>query len=300
MTTATKRVDSVQPFGFGAVAATMKLDLAAGLIPYRFWLMARNASGVGVAVTAIPNLIPVGAAELDGVTAGAADLDAAVTVRGQWFTGYANSALTAGDTFADTDFGKACYGVDNQTIGKLSNYSGANRSAIGVFLGLVNSTTGAVDTRFWGGVAGWYAARTAMMADGANGGMLVKVIDAGATTDTVNGYAEANVPRPKLHGTLTAVEFTVEGATLAASGATNFATFTLYKRDGAGGAAVSVATLTTKTIAFTQWTTVSFTLSAVAGAVDLLETDLLTLVRTTGASGAIVPAGTVRAILKVG
>jgi hypothetical protein len=92
----------------------------------------------------------------------------------------------------------------------------------------------------------------------------------------------------------------VEGATLAASGATNFATFTLYKRDGAGGAAVSVATLTTKTIAFTQWTTVSFTLSAVAGAVDLLETDLLTLVRTTGASGAIAPAGTVRAILKVG
>lgn len=300
MTAATKRVASVTPYGLNAVASTLNLDLAAGLIPYRFWLMARNASGVGVAVTAVPNLIPVGAAELDGITAGVADGDAAVIVRGQWFTGYANSALTAGDTFADADFGKVAWGVDNQTIGKLSNYAGANRSMVGVFVGMNESDTATDDTRFWGGVAGWYAARTAHLSDGANGGTLVKVIDAGATTDTVNGYAEALVPRPKLHGTLTAVEFTVEGATLAASGATNFATFTLYKRDGAGGAAVSVATITTKTIAFTQWTTVSFTLSAVAGAVDLLETDLLTLVRTTGASGAIVPAGTLRAILKVG
>ncbi len=300
MTAATKRVDSVKPYGLGAVAASTKLDLAAGLIPYRFWLMARNASGVGVPVTAVPNLIPVGAAELDGVTAGANDLDAAVDVRGQWFTGYANST-GAGDTFADTDFGKVAFGVDNQTIGKLSNLSGANRSPVGVFLGIVNATTGMAETRFWGGIAGWYAARTAMLADGANGGSLVKVIDAGAGTDTVNGYAEANVPRPKLHGTLTAVEFTVEGTTLAASGVTDFTTLTLYKRDGAGGSAVSVATITTKTIAFTQWTTVAFTLSAVAGATDLLETDLLTLVKTHGGStGAIVPAGTIRAVLKVG
>lgn len=295
MAAATDRVGSVEVNGDGALPRSMKLDLASGVKPYQNWLMARNAAGYGVAVSAIPDLICVGAADADCAKAGASNGDADIPILSQTLNGYANSAATAGDTFAETDFGKPAFGVDNQTIGKLSNYSGANRSMVGIFLGFVQSKTILLT-----GIAGWLLARATHLADNANGGSLVKVIDAGAGTDTVNGYGEALVPRPKLHGTVQAVEFLVEGTTLAASGNTDYTTLTLYKRDGAGGAAVEVASKTTKTTAFTQWTAVSFDLSAVAGAVNLLETDLLTLVKTHGGAGAIVPAGTLRVSMKVG
>lgn len=173
-----------------------------------------------------------------------------------------------------------------------------NRSLLGLSMGLVKM--GGVAIRHYVGPIAQAIARGVMVANSINGGALYKVVDAGAGTDTVNTLTEAVLSRAKLHGTVIGVEFVVDGTTLAASGNTDFTTLTVWKRDGAGGTAVSVATITTKTIAFTQWTAVSFTLSAVAGALDLLETDLLTLVKTHGGAGAIVPSGSVRVIEKVG
>ena len=44
----------------------------------------------------------------------------------------------------------------------------------------------------------------------------------------------------------------------------------------------------------------TFTLSVVAGAVDVLETVQLTLIRTHGGAGAVIPAGKLRGLRKVG
>jgi hypothetical protein len=63
---------------------------------------------------------------------------------------------------------------------------------------------------------------------------------------------------------------------------------------------VVIATLDTKTVACTQWTSRAFTLITTAGYCDLLETDNLTLVRVHGGNGAIIPAGWVRVIERIG
>lgn len=297
MTAATRRVDQVKPYGLGPIAATIKQNLQAALAPYKFWLMARNTSGIGVAVTAVPNLIPLGAAEQDIPSpGGTSDSDASVVCRGSFFTGYNNSSLSAGDTFADADFGKVAWGVDNQTIGKLSNLSGNNRSMVGLFVGMGESetSTATLETRFWGGVSGWIAARTAHIADRASPFRFVYPVDAGAGT----ALTETVIPRDQLHGTVTSFRYT-PSATLAAD-ATNYKTITISKRTAAlPGTAVVVATLTS-VLGFTAYTPVLFTLSAVAGVLDLLEDDVLTIKNAATASGAVVPVGAVDGTMKVG
>jgi hypothetical protein len=278
-----------------AIPRRLRRGLAAAVAPFKNWFMGQNSSGVAVAQAAgVTGLIPLGVTDRDEV-AGTTDGAAEMVFDQRMVSGFPNSTL-ANDAILNTDFAVPAYAVDNQTIGKLSVVAGVSRNLLGLAFGIDpdNGTPWV-----WSNPFAWLLARVALLADAAAGGFLVKVVDAGAATDTVNGLAEAIVPREKLAGTITAVEFSVEGATLAASGTTDFTTLTLFKRDGAGGAAVAVATITTKTIAFTQWTTVSFTLSVVAGATSILATDILTLVKTHGGSGAIVPSGQVRPILKV-
>jgi hypothetical protein len=286
--------DHVAPFA-------VRRPLAASAQPYQFYLVTGSASGnkfVGAPApsTAVPDTFLLGAADRDTVHVGAVDGAAEVIVYQQWLIGYSMPAPGA-DAFVDTDYGAVGYVIDNQTIGKLSNSAGVNRSMGPIFLGLDKSEQNKPE--FAIGPMYTLLARAVHHSTNASGGAIYKVIDAGAGTDTVNTLAEALVPRAKLHGQVQAVEFVVDGTTLAASGNTDFTALTLQKRDGVGGAPVTVATVTTKTLAFTQWTAVQFTLSAVAGATDLLETDLLTLVKTHGGAGAIVPSGSLRVIEKV-
>jgi hypothetical protein len=281
-----------------AAPFVIRRPLLAAAQPYQFWMVTGTASSgkfCGASAVAGANLFMLGAATMDTTTPGAVDGAAEATLYQQWLIGFYQSTI-ANDAFVDTDYGAVAWFLDNQTIGKLSNSAGQNRSMAGIFLGIDPEQS---KPEIAIGPMYTLLARATHHAANAGGGSLYKVVDAAAGTDTVNTLAEALVPRAKLHGTITAVEFVIDGATLAASGVTDFTTLTLWKRDGAVGAAVSVATITTKTIAFTQWTAVTFTLSAVAGAKDLLETDLLTLVKTHGGAGAVVPSGFLRVIEQV-
>ncbi len=281
MTAAAKSVSGVEPIGDDAIPRALIVPLAAGVVPYKYQLVARNAAGFGVIMTAVTGLIPMGQADADTPTAGAGNGDADMVARGQWFIGYRNSA-TALDTFADTDFGRVAWVADNQTIGKNDNLA---RSMGGVFLGLGGRDLD--KPRLWGGFAGYVAARSIHLADHAPCGLFVYPVDAGAATD----LAETVIPRSQLHGTVTGFRY-IPSATLAAD-ATNYKTITISKRTAAlPGTAVVLGTLTS-VLGFTAFTPRAFTLSAVGGALDLLPTDILTITNSHAASGAVVPVGAV-------
>jgi hypothetical protein len=280
MTAATKRVSGIRPIGDEAIPRALLTPLAAGVVPYEYQLIGRNAAGFGVIMTAATGLIPLGQADLDTPTAGASNGDATTTALGQWFAGYRNSA-DAGDTFVDADFGKVAWCVDNCTIGKLA---GA-RSMAGVYMGMTG--TNKDETRLWTGFAGYVAARSIHLADHAPCGLFAYPLDAGAATD----LAETIIPRAQLHGTVTGFRFVTP--TVLAADATNFKTITISKRTAATpGTAVVLATLTS-VLGFAAYTPRAFTLSDVAGVLDLLPTDILTIKNGHDASGAIVPAGAI-------
>jgi hypothetical protein len=295
MTAATGRVFGPKPFD--ALRLELSLPLAASVAPYRNWLMGLNLStGYVVAQAAgVTGLVSAGFSDWDSdggaVAGGATDV-----LRSCVVSGFPMSS-ESGDDLDWTDVGAPCYAVDNQTVGKKSHSTaGVNRSLLGVALGYdVDNSTPIILP----GILGWLLGRAAAVSDTAQGGVLYKAVDAGAATDTVNGLAEALMARPPLHGTVSEISLTFEGTTLAITTGDN-GILTVYKRDGAGGNAVVLGTLNTVTKACTQWTKNTFVLSTVAGALDLLETDLVTVVRTHAASGAIIPAGNIRVTLKVG
>ncbi len=254
-----------------------------------------------VQAAGVTNLISAGFSDRDDISSGVAAGQQYFGGRQVFVSGYVNSTATGADTVLSTSIAVPIWAVDNQTVGLLSNLSGTNRSLLGLAFGLdPDGVNGNPVPIIWPGPVAWSIARGVCLADAANGGSLAKTIDPDATTDTVNTLAEAQLSRQKIHGKVSAIEFSVTGATLAASGATNYTVFTVWKRDGVGGSPVSLGTLSTALLAFTQWTTLSFTLSAVAGALDLLETDLITVTKTHGSSGAIAPAGNFRVVQKVG
>lgn len=293
MTAATGRVAGVKPFSDDdAIPWALPYSLGAGVGPSRNWLMGINPAGYAVAQAAgVTGLVSAGFSDRDDVAASAAGA-AVFLARQQFVSGFPNSTATL-DAILASDVSTPCFAVDNQTVGKLSNYGGTNRSLLGLAFGVdVDNATPIV----WVGPVAWQLARAALVSDAADGGSYKKAIDAGAGTD----LGEDVCNRPRLHGSVAKVEFVVAGATLGASGGTDYKTITVSKRDGAGGSPVVIATANTKTTAFTQWTAVDFTLSAVAGALDLLETDIVTIQESHGGSGAIIPAGNLRVSLKVG
>jgi len=160
---------------------------------------------------------------------------------------------------------------------------------VGVFYGLRIDSQGQTRTVLWSGFAGWMAARTAHIADNVLFGQHAYLVDAGAATDlTEIQFSQA---RAKLHGKITSIEF-IANATLAAD-ATNYKTLTVTKYAADGTAPVVVGTMTTVLVT-TKWVAKAFTLSAVAGALDVLEGDTFTIQNSHTASGAVTPAGVIR------
>lgn len=250
----------------------------------------------------VPNEIAAGVgvfAETSNTNATAGN---AIAMFGQQAFKHVAISAIANDSFTDADFWTPFYIADENTIGKLASYSTSNRSLGGMFMGIDKLTGLAI---VWVGPIAWSVARAACLAAGHMTGILFKGIDTAAGTDTFPAQggatmAEAIIPRTRQHGRVVAVDFVSEGTTLAASGATDYGQLNIQKRDGAGGGAVVIATATSKTVAFTQWTAHDFTLVTTAGYCDLLPTDILTLTRTHGSSGAVIPAGYVRVTEKVG
>ncbi len=195
----------------------------------------------------------------------------------------------AGDGFTDADFGRTFFIADENTPGKLSNFGGDNRSIGGVVFGIGPDGNPVL----WVGPVAWLLGRAAHSLDAFVGGSF-EVAD-GAANATI---AERAIVRQPVHGVVTAIEFI--GAAVTADD-TNNATITISKRDGAGGAPVVVGTYSTDPDdegAITAFTPAAFTLSGVAGALNLLETDILTVTVAKGGSGQTL-TGAIRVIQKV-
>ena len=111
--------------------------------------------------------------------------------------------------------------------------------------------------------------------------------------------AERAIPSSKIHGLVSAIQFV--GAAVAADN-TDYVTITVSKRDGAGGAAVVLGTYDSRAAnqgAVTAFVPAAFSLSAVAGALNVLETDIITLTVAKGGAGKTL-TGAFRVITKVG
>lgn len=290
MTQATGRVFGPKPFaGDDAIAHSLKVSLAAAVSPFKNWLLGYDSSGNLVAMgTNVPNLVSGGFADRDqagNATAARAEM----LVRQQYVSGYPNSSIT-NDAMLAADVGAECWAADNQTVGKKSNDSGNNRSMLGLFLGIDDDNGTPI---VYVGPIGHALARAAHIANNKVGGWT-------RVDDADGNFAETGMNREKLHGVITGVQL-IDDAGNAADN-TNYIQLTISKRDGAGGAAVVVATYDSRAGhegAATAWTPKSFLLSAVAGALNLLETDVLTITGVKAGTGQAVAAN-IRLIQKVG
>lgn len=289
MTAATGRVFGPKPVE-EVLPWAMRLPLAASVAPFRGWLMGFNPStGYVVAQAAgVTDLVSSGFSDRDdeaSTTAGRAFY----LGRQQYTSGFPNST-ESNDAILSTDFCVPCYAADNQTVGKLSNFGGSNRSLLGLAFGIDpdNSTPW-----IYPGPIGWQLARVGLLADSAIFAS-VAVADAAAS----DAIAERSIPTDKLHGKISAIQLV--GAAIAADN-TDYITLTVSKRDGAGGAAVVLGTYDSRAAnngALTAFTPKAFTLSAVAGALNILETDVITFTEAKGGAGKTV-TGFVRIIGKV-
>lgn len=240
----------------------------------------------------VPNQIAAGQpdyAELSdtSATAGLAE----VRLSERWFTGLLAST-TGGDGFTDADFGVPFYIASEQVLGKLSNSGGNNRSLGGLVFG-TNSVDGTPVA--WTGVIAHMLARMVRVVTDYEGASH-SLADAAANTAT----AETVIRRARQHGVVTGVTFTGNAA-IAASDTDN-AVITISKRDGAGGGAVTVATYSTAVTggqgAISAFVPAAFALSGTAVALNLLETDVITITVTKGGAGKQLN-GTVRVLQKV-
>ncbi len=287
---------AASPYGDGAIPPMLDFPNAADAQAGKFQFVTLSPT-TGLATPAddnTPEQIAAGIVYPDELTSSSPeDGAAAMRVMQRAFVHTSPSAI-ASDGFDETSVGIPFWIADTSTPGALSHTSTKNRSLGGIVLGLVKYGSTAV--RLMGGVVGQLLGRAAMMANAFPGGSVAKAVDAGAATDLSETFLDGIA---RVHGPVAAVYFDVSGATLAASGNTDFKTFIVAKRTAADPSTlVTVASATTKTTAWTQYTSVAFTLSAVAGAASLLEDDLLSIYQTHGGSGAIIPAGKLRVIRK--
>lgn len=223
-------------------------------------------------------------------TAGAA----AARLSDRMFSGLPAST-SSNDGFTDADFGVPFYIKDENTPGKLSNLSGSNRSLGGLAFGLALNNTGPATPLLWAGPVAHLLARATLITSALMGGWYAHPVDAMASTTT----AEKVMYRVQVHGVITGVRITSLG-TLAAD-PTDYTTINVYKADGAGGTHVLVASYDSRAAnqgALAAGVPKAFALSAVSGAINLLETDILTYEVLKAGAGKIVPVSTIEVVQK--
>lgn len=238
-----------------------------------------NASGdMQAASGSVPGLVPAGRVYEKLTPVGASD-GAAL---GRVFQGFGSgdpASTTANDSFTKADVCAPCFAKDASTLGKLSNYSGSVRPLVGLVCGVDDMG----NPYSWVGPIAHAVARGVLIA---NAFALAShaIADAAASTAT----AERSVSlRPRVKGVINSVSY--NGSALVV-GDTDYVTISIAKRDGAGGGATVLATYDSRAAgngAATAFVPKEFTLSAVAGALYLLETDIVTITVVKGGAGQV-------------
>lgn len=205
------------------------------------------------------------------------------------------ASTSSNDGFTDADFGVPFYIKDENTPGKLSNLSGSNRSLGGLVFGLAIEDGASPTPILWAGPVAHLMARATLLTQSVVGAWFAHVVDAMASTTT----AEKTMFRAQVHGVVTQVRITTLG-TLAADN-TDYVTINVYKADGAGGTHVLVASYDSRAAnqgALAAGVPKSFALSAVSGALNVLETDIFTYEVLKAGAGKIVPVSTIEVVQK--
>jgi len=301
--TAVANNSALTPMGENsAMPAQLSFPLAASSVPLagkmQFLTADPTTGNATLPDDGTPNQIALGFVFPDELTAfsgTAGKAEARVSQR--WMT-HASPSTIANDGFTAADIAVPFFLADGNTPGKLSNVSGKNRTVGGLVIGLAQPGETAV--RLWGGPIAQLLARAAMLAASSEGGSVAYPVDASASTDigSVSTTTSAlMIPRAKRHGVISSIEIIPSAALSATSG--NDRTITVWKVDTLGVASdVSVGTFTTTT-ALVAHVAGAFTLSAVAGALNMLETDILCYSTVHAGSGAVIPQSALRANMKV-
>lgn len=242
-----------------------------------------------LATGATPNRIPAGVGYPAVLSPTSAVAGNAVNV---FWIGYGDgqpASTVANDSFTAADVATPFWIAGESTPGKLSHNGADNRSLGGLVMGL--DARGNPITVC--GPEAWLLARATLLTSAKDFAWFT--LKEALAADTL---AEFTIPSEKLHGLITAVQFT--GAAIAADNA-DYITVTISKRDGAGGGAVVLATYDSRAAnngAVTAFVPASFTLSVVAGALNVLETDIYTITVAKSGAGKLI-SGAFRVIGKV-
>jgi hypothetical protein len=205
------------------------------------------------------------------------------------------ASTSSNDGFTDADFGVPFYCKDENTPGKLSNLSGSNRSLGGLVFGLAIEDGASPTPILWTGPVAHLLARATLLTQSIIGGWFGHPVDAMASTTT----AEKTIHRLPVHGVITSVRITSMGTVVADN--TDYVTINVYKADGAAGTHVLVASWDSRAAnqnGLAAGIPDAFALSAVAGAINLLETDILTYEVLKAGAGKIVPVSTIEVVQK--
>lgn len=238
----------------------------------------------------VPDQIPAGVGYGAYVSPTSTAASAAEAAVWQGWGGHVPASTITNDGFTVADTCTPFYIANENTPGKLSNYSGSNRTLGGFVLGLYSDGT----PRIMCSPLAWQIARAAVQAD-ARTHAWHSLADAAASTTT----SERFVASEKIHGLVTAVQYT--GGAVAADN-TDYVTITITKYAGDGTTPVVVATYDSRAAnqgAASAGVPKAFGLSAVAGALNILETDSFTIQVAKGGAGKSL-LGAVRVITKVG
>lgn len=223
--------------------------------------------------------------------------NALVRLSQRWCYGLSNGTST--DALTDTDYAVPFYIGAEATAGKLS-HTGAdgtlvNRSLGGLCFGIKTQDGTPV---LWSSPVAWLLARATCAVNAT-----VIARDAFALTGNTT-RAETSIPRETTaRARVTQVRIMADAGFTAHD--TNYWTITVAKRTATTpGTAVTIATKTLKitggTGNLTAWLPADLTLSATSAALDLLETDVITVTCTAESTAAAIARFTVEVIGKVG
>ena len=237
-----------------------------------------SAGNVALNDGATPGLICAGVVFPDKLSPLSTTAGASAVMVHQGMGSGCPASTESGDGFTAADVCAVAFDAGEGVPGKLSNFDGNNRSLLGIVFGVDERGY----PRLWAGPQASTLARSLLISQAFLHGSY-QIADAAASTTT----AERAIPRASVHGVVTSVKFV--GAAVAADN-TDYVTVTIAKRGSSDSyaSATTIATYDSRAAnqgAISALTPASFALSAVAGALDLLEDDILTIVVAKGGSG---------------
>ncbi len=261
----------------------------------QFTVVSPTTGYASLADGTVPNQIAGGLGDFADISDISTTAGAAFARMSQRFFAGLVMSSSSNDGFTDADVGVPFFMKDENTPAKKSNLSGSNRSLGGLVFGMFQGANGPVTPLLWSGPVAHLVARATLVTNAVLGGHFAHVVDATAATAT----AEKTIHRIPVHGVITQVDYTSQGSIVADN--TDYVQINVYKADGAGGTHVLVASYDSRAAnqnGLTAATPKAFALSAVAGALNLLETDILTYEVLKLGAGKIVPVGTLRVVQK--